>query len=75
MWQQALIVPVVLAASGYVTWTFASMQLRQRLLDALAARGILVNVARRHRARLSVPGCSNCSANGEQPSHARPQKH
>ena len=74
MWQQALIVPVVLAASGYISWTFLSMRLRQRLLDVLAARGILVNVARRHRARLSVPGCSNCSANGEPPL-ARPQKH
>jgi hypothetical protein len=74
MWQQALIVPVVLAASGYVTWTFLSMPLRQRLLDALAARGVLVNLAHRHRARLSVPGCSNCPAGGEQPPLG-PQKH
>jgi hypothetical protein len=65
MWQQALIGLLVLAAAGYVTWTFLSMTARQRLLDALAVRGLLVGAARAHRARLSTPGCSNCSAAGE----------
>jgi hypothetical protein len=62
MWQQALIGFLVLAAVVYVGWTFASMRLRQRLLDSLAVHGILGTYAQRHRARLSAPGCSNCSA-------------
>jgi hypothetical protein len=67
MWQQIIIVLVVLFASGYVVWTFLPMMRRQRLLDALAARGVLVRAAAQHRARLATPGCSNCSAAGEQP--------
>jgi hypothetical protein len=66
MGQQALIALVVLAAAAYVTWTFLSMTARQRLLDALAARGLLVASARKHRVRLAIPGCSNCAAAGEQ---------
>jgi hypothetical protein len=65
MWQQVLIGLLVLAAAGYVTWTFLSMAARQRLLDALAARGLLLGAARAHRARLSTPGCSNCDAAGD----------
>jgi hypothetical protein len=67
MLQQALIGLLVLAAAGYVTWTFLSMTARQRLLDALAGRGLLVAVARSHRARLSTPGCSNCAAADQPP--------
>jgi hypothetical protein len=67
MWQQALIALAVLAAAGYVTWTFLSMTARQRLLDALAGRGLLVGAARAHRTRLTTPGCGNCSAAGGHP--------
>jgi hypothetical protein len=38
------------------------MTRRQRLLDALAGHGVLVQAAARHRARLVIPGCSNCAA-------------
>jgi hypothetical protein len=62
MWQQAVIAVLVLMAAGYVTWTFLSMRARQKLLEALAARGLLKGFAARHRARLAIPGCSNCSA-------------
>jgi hypothetical protein len=62
MWQLPIIALLVLAAAGYVTWTFLSLSARQRLLDALAARGWWVNRARAHRSRLATPGCSNCSA-------------
>jgi len=62
MWQQAIIVLLVAMAAGYVTWTFLSLRARQRLLEALAARGVLKGFAVRHRARLATPGCSNCSA-------------
>jgi hypothetical protein len=65
MWQQLIIVLLVLFATGYVVWTFLPMMRRQRLLDALAAHGVLVRAAARHRARLATPGCSNCSAAGE----------
>ena len=41
------------------------MMRRQRLLDALAAHGVLVRAAARHRARLATPGCGNCAAAGE----------
>jgi len=65
MWQQIIIALLVTAAAGYVVWTFLPMLRRQRLLDALAAHGLLVRAAARHRARLSTPGCSNCAAAGE----------
>jgi hypothetical protein len=74
MWQQAIIALLVLVAAGYVVWTFLSMRTRQRLLDGLAARGMLVRFAAQHRARLALPGCSNCSAAGNHstdPAHAR----
>ncbi len=62
MWQQLIMALLVFSATGYVVWTFLSMTQRQRLLDALAARGVLVQAAARHRARLATPGCSNCAA-------------
>jgi hypothetical protein len=62
MWQQVIIAALVAFAAGYVVWTFLPMMRRQRLLDALAAHGLLVRIAARHRARLATPGCSNCSA-------------
>jgi hypothetical protein len=62
MWQQIIMALLVLSASGYVVWTFLSMTRRQRLLDALAGHGVLVQAAARHRARLVIPGCSNCAA-------------
>jgi hypothetical protein len=65
MWQQLIIALLVVSAAGYVVWTFLTMTRRQRLLDALAAHGILARAAARHRARLSIPGCSNCAAAGE----------
>jgi len=65
MWQQVIIALLVAFAAGYVVWTFLPMMRRQRLLDALAAHGVLVRVAARHRARLSTPGCGNCAAAGE----------
>ena len=65
MWQQLIIALLVVSAAGYVVWTFLPMPRRQRLLDALAARGLLARTAARHRARLATPGCSNCAAAGE----------
>ncbi len=65
MWQQLVIALLVVSAAGYVVWTFLPMMRRQRLLDALAAHGMLVRVAARHRARLATPGCGNCAAAGE----------
>jgi hypothetical protein len=65
MWQQLIIALLVVSAAGYVAWTFLTMTRRQRLLDALAAHGILARAAARHRARLSIPGCGNCAAAGE----------
>jgi hypothetical protein len=62
MWQSLIIALLVSFAACYVIWTFMSMRARQRLLDALAARGVLVRAAARHRARLATPGCGNCSA-------------
>jgi hypothetical protein len=62
MWQQLIIALLVVFAAGYVVWTFLPMTRRQRLLDALAAHGVLVRAAARHRARLAMPGCSNCAA-------------
>ena len=70
MWQQTLVGSLVLLASGYVAWTFLPMRSRQSLLDALAAHGLLVRWAARHRARLTAPGCSNCPAAGERRDHA-----
>jgi hypothetical protein len=65
MWQQVIIVLVVAFAAGYVTWTFLPMMRRQRLLDALAAHGVLARAAAQHRARQATPGCSNCSSAGD----------
>jgi hypothetical protein len=65
MWQQIIITLLVAFAAGYVVWTFLPMMRRQRLLDALAAHGVLVRAAAQHRARLATPGCSNCAAAGE----------
>ena len=65
MLQQVVIVLLVVVAAGYVTWTLLPMLTRQRLLDALAARGLLVRAAASHRARLATPGCGNCPAAGE----------
>jgi hypothetical protein len=67
VWQQIIIALLVVSAAGYVVWTFLSMARRQRLLDALAAHGVLVRAAASHRARLATPGCSNCPAAGEHP--------
>ncbi len=64
MLQQAIIAMLVGAAALYVTWSFLPLRRRQRLLDALAARGLLVRAAERHRARLATPGCGNCAAAG-----------
>ena len=65
MWQQFVIALLVVSAAGYVVWTFLPMTRRQRLLDALAAHGVLVRAAAQHRARLATPGCGNCAAAGE----------
>ena len=65
MWQQLVMALLVVAAAGYVVWTFLPMMRRQRLLDALAAHGLLTRTAARHRARLATPGCGNCAASGE----------
>jgi hypothetical protein len=65
VWQQLVMALLVVAAAGYVVWTFLPMLRRQRLLDALAERGLLTRTAARHRARLATPGCSNCAAAGE----------
>ncbi len=65
MWQQIAMALLVASATGYVVWTFLSMTRRQALLDALAGHGVLVQAAARHRARLAVPGCSNCAAAGQ----------
>jgi hypothetical protein len=60
--QRIIMAVVVLFAAGYVIWTFMPLHRRQRLLDLLATRGILVGAAARHRARLATPGCAHCSA-------------
>jgi hypothetical protein len=65
MWQQAIMALLVVLAAGYVTWTFLPLLRRQRLLDALAAHGLLARMAARHRARLATPGCGNCASAGE----------
>jgi hypothetical protein len=71
VWQQLVIALLVVAAAGYVVWTFLPMTRRQQLLDALAAHGVLVRAAAQHRARLATPGCGNCAAAGE---HAAPAR-
>jgi hypothetical protein len=71
MWQQIIIALLVVSAAGYVVWSFLSMARRQRLLDALAAHGVLVRAAASHRARLATPGCSNCSGPGTHTPHER----
>jgi hypothetical protein len=69
MLQQFIIAVAVLCAGGYVVWSFLSMGARQRLLDALAARGIAVRAAAQHRRRLAIPGCGNCASAAE---HRKP---
>jgi hypothetical protein len=70
MWQQWMIALLVVLAAGYVVWTFLSLRARQALLDLIAARGVLVGFAARHRARMTLPGCSNCSSAGDAGKHA-----
>ena len=65
MLQQLIIAILVLLAGGYVAWSFMPMMRRQRLLDALAAKGIGRHWAEAHRKRLATPGCGNCAAAGE----------
>ncbi len=72
MLQRLIIAILVGAAALYVVWSFLPMQRRQRLLDALAARGLLLRAAARHRARLAAPGCGNCAASGD---HASVKPH
>ncbi|HXN11066.1 MAG TPA: hypothetical protein VN859_07465 [Steroidobacteraceae bacterium] len=62
--QQFVIALAVAVSVAYLVWSFSSLSRRQRWLDALAGRGLLVQVAARHRARLGAPGCGNCSAAG-----------
>jgi hypothetical protein len=65
---QQLIVALAVAFSiAYMSWSFSPPARRQRWLDALAARGLLVRWAARHRARLATPGCGNCAASGTHP--------
>jgi hypothetical protein len=71
MLQQLIIAALVLFAGGYVVWSFMPMGARQRLLDALAARGVLVRAAAEHRKRLAAPGCGNCAAAEE---HGKPKR-
>jgi hypothetical protein len=71
MWQQWMIALLVVLAAGYVIWTFLSLRARQALLDVMAARGVLVGFAVRHRARMTTPGCGNCSAADATGRHAR----
>ena len=65
MLQQFIIAILVLGAAIYVIWTFMPMSRRQRLLDALAARGVAAGAAAAHRRRLAAPGCGNCAASEE----------
>jgi hypothetical protein len=65
MLQQIIIAVLVLIAGSYVVWSFMPMGRRQRLLDALAARGVAARAAAAHRKRLATPGCGNCSAANE----------
>jgi type III secretory pathway component EscT len=62
MLQQLIIAAAVLIAAVYVLWSVMPLIRRQRLLDVLAARGVLVRFAARHRAQLATPGCGNCAA-------------
>jgi len=62
MLQELIIAVIVLFATGYVVWNFLPLARRQRLLDALAAHGVLARAAARHRARLATPGCNHCAA-------------
>jgi hypothetical protein len=62
MMQQLIIALAVGIAAAYLVWTFSPMPRRQRWLDHLASRGVLVRTAARHRARLGAAGCGNCAA-------------
>jgi hypothetical protein len=62
--QHCVIALAVAVSVAYLVWTFSPPSRRQRWLDALAGRGLLVGAAARHRAQLGVPGCGNCSAAG-----------
>jgi|HubBroStandDraft_1064217.scaffolds.fasta_scaffold41884_2 hypothetical protein len=73
MWQDVLIGLIVLVAAAYVAWTFLSPRSRQRLLDALAARGLLVERARIYRARMNAGACGHCSSAGDERLTPRPK--
>jgi hypothetical protein len=62
--QQLIIALAVGVSAAYMVWSFSPLSRRQRWLDALAGRGLLVRAAARHRARLGASGCGNCSAAG-----------
>jgi hypothetical protein len=65
MLQGLIVAGLVALAALYAIWSFLPMGTRQRLLDALAGRGIAVRAAAAHRRRLTLPGCGNCAAAGE----------
>jgi hypothetical protein len=63
--QTAVALVAVTVSLLYTVWSFMSVTRRQRVLDALARRGMLQQVAARHRAKLALPGgCGKCSAAG-----------
>lgn len=64
MSQWLIVMGLIAVAAGYVTWGFMTTPARQRLLDALARRGLLRAYAARHRARFTDSTCSRCSAAG-----------
>lgn len=64
MVQQLIITLAVAVSAAYMIWSFSGPARRQRWLDALARRGLLVRTAARHRARLGAAGCGNCAAAG-----------
>jgi len=72
MVQQFVIALALILSASYLVWSFSPLARRQRWLDALASRGLLVHVAAKHRARLAAPGCGNCSAAGTHPANRRP---
>jgi hypothetical protein len=67
MLQQLLVALAVAVATLYMIWSFSPPARRQRWLDRLASRGLLVRAAARHRARLAAPGCGNCGSAGRHP--------
>ncbi len=67
MMQEFIVALAVAVSTAYMIWSFTPPARRQRWLDALAGRGLLVRAAARHRARLATPGCGNCAAAGTHP--------